>query len=174
MTDETNPIYAIDADALRALQAALADGRQSDPALGIGRGVGRMLRRLGHAHISELSLANGRRADVAALTQSGEIWIIEIKSSVADFRADQKWPEYWDYADHVLFAVSPEFPADILPEEAGLILADRYGGEIVRMPEIRKLAPARRRAMQLTFARAAALRLAYAIDPGAQLFVRDD
>ena len=171
MTNETSPI---DPDALRALQAALSDGRQSDAALAIQRGVGRMLRRLGHAHISELSLANGRRADVTALTQAGEIWIIEIKSSVADFRADQKWPDYWDYADHVLFAVAPDFPVDILPQDAGLILADRYGGEVIRMPEIRRLPAPRRRVMQLAFARAAALRLAYAIDPGPQLFVKID
>lgn len=162
MTDETK---TIDPEALHALQAVLSDGRQSEAALNIARGVGRMLRRLGHAHISELSLANGRRADVTALTRQGEIWIIEIKSCLEDFRTDQKWPEYWDYADHVLFAVAPDFPAQILPTEAGLILADRYDAEIIRMPEIRRLAPARRRLMQLSFARTAALRLAYALDP---------
>lgn len=162
MTDETK---TIDPEALHALQAVLSDGRQSEAALNIARGVGRMLRRLGHAHISELSLANGRRADMTALTRQGEIWIIEIKSCLEDFRTDQKWPEYWDYADHVLFAVAPDFPTQILPTEAGLILADRYDAEIIRMPEIRRLAPARRRLMQLSFARTAALRLAYALDP---------
>ena len=162
MTDEINSAVRA---AQRDLQAALADGRQSEAALAIQRGVGRMLRRMGHAHVCELSLANGRRADVTALTRSGEIWIIEIKSSPADFRADQKWPEYWDYADYVLFAVAPEFPAEMLPDDAGLILADRYGGEIIRMPEIRRLPGARRRAVQLNFARAAALRLAHALDP---------
>ncbi len=162
MTDETK---TIDSKAQQALQAALADGRQSEAALAIARGVGRMLRRLGHAHISELPLANGRRADITALTRQGEIWIIEIKSSVEDFRADHKWPEYWDYADLVLFAVAPDFPITILPHEAGLILADRYDAEVIRMPEMQRLAPARRRAMQLSFARTAALRLAYALDP---------
>lgn len=161
----TEEIKTFDSEALQELQAALADGRQSDAALAIARGVGRMLRRLGHAHISELSLANGRRADITALTRKGEIWIIEIKSSLEDFRTDQKWPEYWDYADHVLFAVSPDFPVAILPDQTGLILADRYDAEIIRMPETRRLSPARRRMMQLSFARTAALRLAYALDP---------
>ncbi len=171
MTNEQNPV---DPETVRALQAALADGRQSDTAAAIARGVGRMLRRLGHAHISELSLANGRRADIAALTRSGDIWIIEIKSSLEDFRTDTKWPEYWDYADVVLFAVAPDFPADVLPQDAGLILADRYDGEIIRMPQMRRLAPARRRAVQLSFARAAALRLAYALDPDPELYSRLD
>lgn len=162
MTNEHN---TVDAEMLRAMQAALADRRQSEMALAIGRGVGRLLRQLGHVHISELTLANGRRGDVVALTSSGDIWIIEIKSSVEDFRTDHKWPEYWDYADCVLFAVSPDFPVEILPGDAGLILADRYGGEIVRLPEARRLAPARRKAMHLSFARAAALRLACALDP---------
>ena len=169
MTNEPDPI---DPDALRALKAALADGRQSEPARAIGRGTGRLLRRLGHVHIAELTLANGRRADIVALTPAGEIWIIEVKSSAEDFRTDNKWPDYWEYADHVLFAVAPDFPVEILPDEAGLILADRYGGELVRMPERRPLAPARRRAMQLSFARAAALRLAYALDPDVGLLNR--
>jgi hypothetical protein len=171
MTKEQNPT---DPDVLRALQAALEDGRQSDAALAIARGVGRMVRRLGHAHISELSLRNRRRADIAVLTRTGDLWIIEIKSSVADFRADNKWPEYWDYADHVLFAVAPDFPTEILPQDAGLIVADRYDGEIIRMPEKRRLAPARRRALQLSFARAAAFRLAYAMDPDPELYSRLD
>lgn len=162
MTDETK---TFDREALQVLQAALADGRQSQAALAIARGVGRMLRRLGHAHILELPLANGRRADMTALTRQGEIWIIEIKSCLEDFRSDHKWPDYWDYADHVLFAVAPDFPVEILPDEAGLILADRYDAEVIRMPEMRRLAPARRRQMQLSFARTAALRLAYALDP---------
>ncbi len=171
MTNEQNPV---DPDAVRALQVALADGRQSDAAAAIARGLGRMLRRLGHAHISELSLANGRRADVVALTKSGEIWIIEIKSSLEDYRADTKWPEYWGYADLVLFAVAPNFPTAVLPEDAGLILADRYDAEIIRMPQMRRLPPARRRAMQLAFAHAAAMRLAYAIDPDPELYSRLD
>ena len=162
MTDETT---TSDCETLEALQAALTDGRQSQAAKAIARGVGRMLRQLGHAHISELPLANGRRADMTALTRHGEIWIIEIKSCLEDFRADHKWPQYWDYADHVLFAVAPDFPVTILPDEAGLILADRYDAEIMRMPQMRRLTPARRRQLQLSIARTAALRLAHALDP---------
>lgn len=149
----------------RALQVALADGRQSEPAREIERGVGRLLRSLGHAHVSELALANGRRADVVSLSPEGDMWIIEIKSSVEDFRADHKWHEYRDYSDRVLFAVAPDFPVEILPDDAGLVLADRYGGEIIRPAPEHRLAPARRKAMLLCFARAAALRLANAIDP---------
>ena len=93
------------------------------------------------------------------------ISIIEIKSSIEDFRVDQKWPEYRDYSDRLFFAVRPDFPVDILPADTGLILADRYGGEIVRpAPELR-LAAARRKIMTLRFGRAAAARLAIALDP---------
>ena len=147
----------------------LADGRQSERAMVVRRGVQRLLSAMGAHVLPEISLASGRRADLVALTSRGDIWIIEIKSSLEDFRADQKWPEYWDYADCVLFAVAPDFPTAILPAQTGLILADRYGGEIIRMPERQPLAPARRRSMQLSFARAAALRLAYALDPGVAL-----
>ena len=95
-------------------------------------GVGRLVRTLGFSSLNELPLPNGRRADIVALSASGDIWIIEVKSSVEDFRADQKWPEYREFSDQLYFAVAPEFPVDILPADTGLILADRFGGEIVR------------------------------------------
>jgi hypothetical protein len=115
--------------------------------------------------VAELPLPNGRRADICALSDKGEIWIVEIKSSLEDFRTDQKWPEYRDFSDRLFFAVRPGFPVDILPEDAGLILADRYGGEIVRpSPELR-LAGARRKSMTLRIARTAAARLSVALDP---------
>lgn len=141
------------------------DGRQSEAALEIARGVGRVLRAHALAYVPELPLANGRRADIMGLTPSGEIWIVEIKSSIEDFRADHKWAEYRDYSDQFYFAVGPAFPAALIPSDAGLIIADRYGGEIVRGAPLHKLAPARRKVVQLTFARAAALRLAAAMDP---------
>jgi hypothetical protein len=141
------------------------DGRQSAAAFDICRGVARVLRVHGLAGVAEVSLANGRRADVAAVDGSGEIWIVEIKSSVKDFRTDQKWPEYRDYCDRLFFAVSPGFPADILPAETGLIIADRYGGEIVRPAPEHKLAGARRKAMTLRLVHTAAYRLQAAIDP---------
>jgi hypothetical protein len=148
---------------------ALRDGRQSAAAMQIARGVGRLLASLGHASVSELCLPNGRRADVVALSAKGDFWIVEIKSSVEDFRADQKWPEYWEFCDQLYFAVAPTFPQELLPQEAGLIVADRYGGEIVRpVPEVR-LPAHRRRAMALRFGRVAAARLQSIADPGLAL-----
>lgn len=141
------------------------DGRQSAAALEIQRGVGRLLKSHGLASVTELPLANGRRADVVGLSEKGDLWIIEIKSSIEDFRADHKWPEYREYSDQLFFAVSPAFPVDILPEDAGLILADRYGGEIVRGAPLTPLAGARRKAMMLRFARCAAFRLLVGLDP---------
>lgn len=141
------------------------DGRQSEAALAIARGVGRVLRAHAMAYMPELSLANGRRADLIGLSDAGDIWIVEIKSSVEDFRADQKWPEYRDFSDAFYFAVGPGFPLDLIPSDTGLIVADRYGGEIVRAAPPHRLAAARRKAVQIRFARAAALRLAYAMDP---------
>ncbi len=149
----------------RAYPDNLHDGRQSPAAFDIGRGVARLLRAHGMAPIPEVSLANGRRADVAAVAGSGEIWIVEIKSSIEDFRTDQKWPEYRDYCDRLFFAVAPSFPNEILPADTGLIIADRYGGEILRPAPEHKLAGARRKAMTLRLVHTAALRLQAAIDP---------
>jgi hypothetical protein len=143
----------------------LRDGRQSPAAFAICRGVARLLKAHGLAAVSEVALANGRRADVAGLSDRGEIWIVEIKSSLEDFRADQKWPEYREFCDRLFFAVAPDFPREVLPADAGLIVADRYGGEIVRAAPEHRLAGARRKAMTLRLARTAALRLQGAIDP---------
>lgn len=129
------------------------------------RGVGRLMRALGHASLNELPLPNGRRADVVALSAAGDIWIVEVKSSVEDFRVDTKWPEYRDFSDALFFAVAPGFPVEILPPDTGLILADRYGAEIVRPAPEERLAAARRKAMTLRFARAAALTLQIVCDP---------
>ncbi len=117
------------------------------------------------APVSEVSLANGRRADIAAVAASGEIWIVEIKSSIEDFRVDQKWPEYRDYCDRLFFAVAPAFPNEILPADTGLMIADRYGGEIVRAAPEHRLAGARRKAMTLRLVHTAAFRLQAAMDP---------
>ena len=150
----------------RGEEVVLTDGRQSAAALDIGRGVARLFRAHGFAGLFELCLPNGRRADVTALSGKGMFWIAEIKSSVADFQADQKWPEYRDYCDSLYFAVAPDFPVEILPAEAGLILADRFGGEIVREAPVSVLAAARRKAMTLLFARVAAGRMMGVLDPG--------
>src|SRR5919108_4576046 len=141
------------------------DGRQSVTAADIARGVGRLLRSLGLASVTELSLANGRRADVVGISDKGEVWIVEIKSSVEDFRGDQKWPEYQDFCDRLWFAVAPAFPHQQLPTQAGLIIADRYGGEISREAPTIQLPAARRKAMALRLARVAALRLQSLADP---------
>ena len=112
-----------------------ADGRQSETALQIARGVRRLLRARGYASVTELPLLDGRRADVVALAGDGALLIVEIKSSVADFRADQKWREYAAHCDRLYFAISDTMPREIMPDEAGLIVADRYGAEIVREAE---------------------------------------
>jgi hypothetical protein len=147
------------------LLRTLHDGRQSLAACDICRGVSRLLGAHGFAAVSEVALANGRRADVAGISGSGAIWIVEIKSCLDDFRADKKWPDYRAFCDQLFFAVAPDFPRDVLPPATGLIIADRYGGEIVRAAQEHKLAGARRKAMMVHLARTAALRLQAAIDP---------
>src|SRR5688572_7264391 len=147
---------------------ALVDNRQSEKAAEICRGVVRVLAQHGLTGLIEVTLANGRRADVMALAPNGTIWIIEIKSSVTDFQVDQKWPEYRDYCDGLLFAVATDFPQEILPEDAGLIVADRFGGELIRAAPEHRLAPARRKAVTLHYARLAAARLSSAFDPHAR------
>ncbi len=137
------------------------------PASDICRGVARLLRAHAVVGVSELALGNGQRADYVGLSAAGSIWIIEIKSCLADFRGDRKWPAYRDYCDRLFFAVAPGFPATALPGNAGLIIADRHGGAIVRPAPEHKLAAARRKAMTLQLARTAALRLHAAKDPGA-------
>jgi hypothetical protein len=143
----------------------LRDGRQSPAAFDIFRGVARLLKAHGLAVVGELALASGRRADVVGVSDGGDIWIVEIKSCLEDFRADQKWPEYRQFCDRLFFAVAPDFPRAVLPDDTGLIIADRYGGEIVRAAPEHKLAGARRRAMTLRALRATAFRLQAAIDP---------
>jgi hypothetical protein len=125
----------------------------------IARGTCRLLVDLGAAPICEWTLTNGRRADIAAIDKAGEILIVEIKSCREDFAADDKWHEYLEFADRFYFAVDADFPHALLPEATGLILADRYGAEIVREAPCVPLAPARRKSAMLRFARHAALRL---------------
>lgn len=146
---------------------AVHDGRQSPAAGDIFRGVARLLRAHGMATLAEVSLANGRRADIVAIAGGGEIWIAEIKSSIEDFRADGKWPDYREFCDRLFFAVAPAFPGDVLPADTGLIVADRYGGEVVREAPEHRLAGARRKALTLRLAHTAALRLQAVIDPEA-------
>ena len=141
------------------------DGRQSAAATAICRGAQRCLYAQGFTSITEITLANGRRADIVALSDKGEIWIVEVKSSIVDFRTDQKWPEYEPFTDRLLFAVAPGFPIDILPETTGILVADAYGGEIIRPAPPLQMAAARRKAMTLRIARAASHRLQFFADP---------
>jgi len=141
------------------------DGRQSDTALAIARGTARLLHAHGFSVVSELALAPGRRADLVALDASGEIWIVEIKSSVADFRADRKWMDYRAHCDRIFFATTSAVPAEIFPTDAGLIVADGFGAALVSAAPEHRLAAATRKSMLLAFARAAALRLQALTDP---------
>lgn len=141
------------------------DGRQSQTALAVARGTARLLISLGFCCVSELSLASGRRADLVALGRDGEIWIVEIKSSVADFRADQKWMDYRMHCDRLFFATTAEVPCEIFPADTGLIVADAFGAEFVRESPQHKLHAATRKSMMLSIARAASLRLQSLIDP---------
>ena len=142
-----------------------ADGRQSATALAVARGSTRLLHSLGFSVVSELSLASGRRADLVALGGGGELWIVEIKSSIADFRADQKWLDYRRHCDRLFFATTLEVPCDIFPKDTGLILADAFGASIVCDAPEHRLHAATRKGMMLAFGRAAALRLAALADP---------
>ncbi|WP_373505252.1 MmcB family DNA repair protein [Aestuariivirga sp.] len=142
-----------------------SDGRQSDTALMIQRGVGRLLRAARFAVLPEFTLATGRRADLIGLNGSGEIWIVEIKSSIEDYRCDTKWPEYRDYCDRLFFAIPATMEPDIMPPDTGLIMADAWGADILRQAEAMALHASRRKAVTLAFARAAALRLHGLYDP---------
>jgi hypothetical protein len=137
----------------------LVDGRQSERAMVVRRGVQRLLVEMGAAVLPELSLVSGRRADLVAVARNGDIWIVEIKSSVQDFQVDRKWPEYRFFCDRFFFATHPEVPAGIFPDDAGFILSDGYGAEILRdAPEHRLPAPTRK-ALTLRIARVGAARL---------------
>jgi hypothetical protein len=133
----------------------------------LARGACRALALLGYVSLVEFPLANGRRADILALGKTGDFVIVEIKSSVADFRADRKWAGYRDYADRLCFAVPNDFPRSLIPDECGLMVADAFGAAVLRDGATVKLAAGRRRALTLRFARIAAARLRRLLDPHA-------
>lgn len=149
---------ALSASSFSGSIPARTDNPAIDDARALMRGAARLLLDLGVTAIPEFTLPSGRRADLAGLGPKGEMVIVEIKSGVADYRADQKWPEYFDWCDRFFFAVSERFPAELLPNEAGLIIADGFGGAVVRECPARPLAPVRRKALTLKFARNAAER----------------
>ncbi|MDF0603906.1 MmcB family DNA repair protein [Psychromarinibacter sp. C21-152] len=131
----------------------------------LARGVCRHLLSHDFVTVEELVPAPGLRVDVMALGPKGEIWVVECKSSRADFQTDRKWQGYLEWCDRYFWAVDEAFPTELLPEETGLIVADAYDAEIVRMGPETKLAGARRKTMLQKFARHAALRWQAARDP---------
>jgi hypothetical protein len=135
-----------------------ASPTRPDVTSAVTRGAARLLLALDWPPLFEVGLPNGRRADLMAVTRKGELIIVEVKSSLEDFRTDGKWPEYAPFCDRFYFAVAPEFPRHVLPAEPGLIVADAFDGAVVREPPATPLASARRRALILSFGRLAALR----------------
>ena len=147
----------------------MADAPAEDLALRLllARGVGRALAQRGYASLTEVSLANGRRADVMGLGRAGELVIVEVKSSLQDFRSDAKWPEYREFCDRFYFAVAQDFPRDAIPTDCSLIVADGFGGAVLREAPMLALAAARRKAVTLRFALVSSERLRRLLDPAA-------
>ncbi|MCE8546562.1 MmcB family DNA repair protein [Ruegeria pomeroyi] len=135
------------------------------PGQRLARGVSRHLRAHGFVSVEEFVPARGLRVDVMGLGPKGEIWVVECKSSRADYQADSKWQGYLEWCDRYFWAVDVEFPAELLPSESGLLIADAYDAEIVRMAPEQKLAPARRKVLIQKFATHAARRLQALRDP---------
>ncbi len=131
----------------------------SATAADVARGTSRLLMQEGFSPILEFTLANGRRLDVAALGPGGTMLGVEIKVSVADLKGDLKWPEYLEFCELFYFGIPPDFPDEHVPTGTGLIVADRYGGAIVRPSPRTVLHASRRRAVTLSFAKIAAERL---------------
>jgi hypothetical protein len=150
---------------LRAVTSLPVDGRQSQTALAVARGTKRLLHQFGFSAVSELPLPSGRRADLVALNNAGDIWIVEIKSSIEDFRADNKWMDYRAHCDRLFFATTMDVPCEIFPGDTGLIVADSFGAQVVCEAPEHRLHASTRKSMMLGFARCAALRLQALVDP---------
>jgi hypothetical protein len=157
--------------AAAALSAPIetAAAAPDDRAQAIARGVSRMLGEAGQTCVHEFTLRNGRRADVMAMAPDGTFTIIEIKSSVTDFRTDGKWPEYLEYCDQFYFAVGEDFPQELIPESCGLIVADAYGAVVLRDSVEDRLNGSRRRMLLLRYAEVAGRRLMSLLDPARRL-----
>ena len=141
------------------------DLRQSETALAVARGTARLLRSLGFSTVPEVSLPSGRRADLVALNPRGDIWIVEIKSSLQDLRADQKWQDYRAHCDRLFFAFPQDLPCEIFPPDTGLIVADAHGAHLHCDAPEHRLPAATRKVMMVRFALAAANRLHQFADP---------
>lgn len=141
------------------------DRRQSETALAIARGTSRFLRSLGFSCVSELSLPSGRRADLVAMNARGDIWIVEIKSSLEDLRADQKWQDYRMHCDRLFFAFTQDLPCEVFPTDTGLIVADAYGAYLHCDAPEHRLPAATRKSMIVSFGLLAARRMSLLVDP---------
>ena len=142
-----------------------ARSTRPETTLAVCRGACRLLRQAGLSVLLELSLPDNRRADIIAIGATGELTIVEVKSSIEDWRVDQKWPDYLAWCDRLFFAVPVDFPQELIAPEVGLIVADAYGGEILRHPPRRPVVAARRKALLIDCARLASERLARIEDP---------
>ncbi|WP_028092970.1 MmcB family DNA repair protein [Pseudodonghicola xiamenensis] len=136
------------------------------PGQRLARGVARHLTRLGFVSVEEFVPARGLRVDVMGLGPKGELWVIECKSSRADFQSDAKWQGYLEWCDRYFWAVDLAFPTELLPQETGLIIADPYDAEVIRMAPEDRLPAARRKVLIQKFATHAARRLQALRDPG--------
>ena len=136
-----------------------------DATLAVTRGTVRLLRNMGMACLTEVSLNTGRRVDVLALDKKGQATVVEVKSSLEDYAVDSKWTEYLPFCDRFYFAVPVTFPVEILPDSVGLIIADAYGASIERSAAEGSMNGTRRKALTLRFARLAADRFADLMDP---------
>ena len=155
---EALPAAATESGAEPVTETGAASGPRPQTTLALTRGVARLFVDMGMSPLAEFTLANGRRADIAAIDRQGRIAFAEIKSCRADFEGDGKWPDYLDFCDRFYFAVDPAFPQAILPQSEGLIVADAFGAIIARDAAPRTLVAARRKAVTLRFARQAALK----------------
>ena len=150
---------------IRPIGLGPPDRRQSETALAVARGTARLLRSLGFASVSELPLPSGRRADLVALNERSEIWIVEIKSSPEDLRADHKWQDYRAHCDRLFFAFTQDMPCELFPKDTGLIVADAYGAHMVCDAPEHRLPPPTRKLMTVRFALVSAQRMNRLIDP---------
>ena len=141
--------------------------RQARPeiTLAVCRGACRLMRQSGHSVLLEMPLPDGRRADIFAVGRGGEITIVEVKSSIEDWRVDEKWPDYLAWCDQLYFAVPIDFPLALIPGDIGLIVADAYGGDLLRAAPRRPMAAARRKSLLIDCARLGSERLARLEDP---------
>ena len=152
-------LFALSLDEPQHLRASTKSFDVVDDAKGLVLGVQALFYDLGYCSITEMRLSSGRRVDVIGLDRRGRFAVAEIKTNLADLRSDQKWPEYLAFCDVFYFAVPVNFPIEIVPTETGLIVADQFGGEILRPSQHHIMTMGRRNRQIMQFARTAGMRL---------------